>query len=190
MLSAKVFWESLLLVRDESSNQIRPRDWRIKLLHERPRTFAVAAGIEVLGWWSNKGIDFSRANIPVTSGPTGEISDHLREYVPRIRLLIRGSPREEELSHYIEPILAAILNNRKPKVPKPASSLLYGPFFYDSRRCGLCHKTKDEVGAELFSCAGGCCGLEQYCCKQHQREDWKKHKFWCKKNGSYSQHAN
>jgi hypothetical protein len=28
-----------------------------------------------------------------------------------------------------------------------------GPFYYDSRRCGLCHKTEKEVGHNLLSCA-------------------------------------
>jgi len=189
LLSAKVFWESLLLAKDESSDQSLPRDWRVQLLHQRPRTFAVMASLEVLGWWSAKGIDLSRAEIPVNSGPSGEIKDHLEEYLPRIRLLVRGSPQEQVLSKYIERILTAILNKRKPKVPRPNLSLLYGPFFCDSRRCGLCHKTQEEAGAVLFSCGGGCCGLEQYCCKKHQREDWKKHKIWCKRNGSFSQHG-
>ncbi|KAL7544176.1 hypothetical protein ACHAWF_007549 [Thalassiosira exigua] len=196
MLSAKVFWESLLLVRDEttgpsSSNRHRPRprDWRIKLLHDRTRTFAVLAGIEVLGWWSAKGIDLSRANVPVSRGPAGEISDFLRESLPRIRLLIRGSTQNEELSPYIERMVASLLNKRRPKVPSASTSLLHGPFYYDSRRCGLCHKTESEVGHVLLICGGGCCGLEQYCSKKHQRADWKKHKFWCKKNATYTQYA-
>jgi hypothetical protein len=63
-----------------------------------------------------------------------------------------------------------------------------GPFYYDSRRCGLCHKTEKEVGHNLLSCAGGCHGLEQYCSKEHQKQDWLKHKFWCKKNATYTQY--
>jgi hypothetical protein len=161
MLSAKVFWESLLLVKDDDhltsdDDQYHLcREWRIKLLHDSPRTFAVMAGIEVLGWWSSKGIDFSRATIPVTYGPAGEISDFLEEDLPRIRLLIRGSPQKEVISPYIEQIAAAIMSKKKAKKPSPRSSLLYGPFYYDSRRCGLCHKTEKEVGHNLLSCAGG-----------------------------------
>ena len=190
MLSAKVFWESLLLVKDDNDpNPNLSREWRIKLLHDSPRTFAVMAGIEVLGWWSSKGIDFTRANIPVTYGPRGGVSDFLEEDLPRIRLLIRGSPQKEALSPYIERITAAIISNKRAKVPSPSSSLLYGPFYYDSRRCGLCHKTEREVGHNLLSCAGGCQGLEQYCCKEHQKKDWKKHKFWCKKNATFTQYA-
>ena len=195
MLSAKVFWESLLLVKDDDhltsddDQYDLCREWRIKLLHDSPRTFAVMAGIEVLGWWSSKGIDFTRATIPVTYGPAGEISDFLEEDLPRIRLLIRGSPQKEVLSPYIERIAAAIMSKKKAKKPSPRSSLLYGPFYYDSRRCGLCHKTEKEVGHNLLSCAGGCQGLEQYCCREHQKQDWNKHKFWCKLNATFTQYA-
>lgn len=196
MGSAKVFWESLLLVKDDdddqstSSNLNLPREWRIKLLHDSPRTFAVMAGIEVLGWWTSKGIDLTRADIPITDGPSQKFSDFLKEDVPRIRLLIRGLPQNEVISPYVERIVDAIMNNKKlrPKVPSPVSSLLYGPFYYDSRRCGLCHKTEKEVGHSLLSCAGGCHGLEQYCSKEHQKQDWPKHKFWCKKNATYTQY--
>ena len=200
--SAKVFWESLLLVKDDdqltsddeqyhllSSNPNLCREWRIKLLHDSPRTFAVMAGIEVMGWWSSKGIDFTRAAIPVDDGPAEAISDSLEDDLPRIRLLIRGSPRKDLISPYIERIAAAIMKNKKAKRPSPRSSLLHGPFYYDSRRCGLCHKTEKEVGHNLLSCAGGCQGLEQYCCREHQKQDWNKHKFWCKRNATFTQYA-
>ena len=195
MISANVYWESLLLVKDEmqdssSPNRNLPRDWRVQLLHQRPRTFAVVAGIEVLGWWSAKGIDFSSVEIRSGDSDTESISNVLRTFASsRIRLMIRGSPWDEQLSPYINRIMDSIMNGTKAKKPPHRVSLLYGPFFYDSRRCGFCQKTEQEVGHDLLSCLGGCCGLEQYCCKEHQKSDWKKHKFWCKRNGKYSQHA-
>ena len=132
MNSAKVFWELLLLVKDDdddddqstSSNQNNlPREWRIKLLHDSPRTFAVMAGMEVLGWWTSKGIDLTKADMPVTDGPSEKISNFLKEDVPRIRLLIRGLPQNEVISSYVERIVDAIMNNKKlrPKVPSPVS---------------------------------------------------------------------
>jgi hypothetical protein len=40
--------------------------------------------------------------------------------------------------------------------------------------CAVCKKTSCTDGSKLFLCSG--CRNEYYCCKEHQKEDWKRYK--------------
>jgi hypothetical protein len=40
--------------------------------------------------------------------------------------------------------------------------------------CAVCKKTSCADGSKLFLCSG--CRNEYYCCKEHQKEDWNRHK--------------
>ena len=86
---------------------------------------------------------------------------------------------------YCQAVASAIAEGRIPELPKPADSLIYGPLVDSSHLCELesCRKTAEEVGinsTQLLRCGGGCAQWIQYCCPEHQREDWRSHKKLCK----------
>jgi len=39
-----------------------------------------------------------------------------------------------------------------------------------------CLKIRQADGKELMKCSGGCQGLARYCCREHQKAHWGRHK--------------
>jgi hypothetical protein len=181
LLSAKILMEPLMY-RDGDTTQASATDekWRARVLKERPMSFAVAAGLEILAWWATHGVDLSKGSIPTDgSGPISAL-EALAEYQDRIGQLAKRVPR----LGFINKITDELSKGRKPPLPTREESLLYGPLIYANRRCGLasCRKLEGVRGGELMRCSGGCGGLEHYCCKEHQKEHWGVHKVFCKTN--------
>eukprot|EP00594_Rhizosolenia_setigera_P004154 CAMPEP_0178951572 /NCGR_PEP_ID=MMETSP0789-20121207/7307_1 /TAXON_ID=3005 /ORGANISM="Rhizosolenia setigera, Strain CCMP 1694" /LENGTH=346 /DNA_ID=CAMNT_0020632473 /DNA_START=579 /DNA_END=1616 /DNA_ORIENTATION=+ len=145
------------------------RTWRKDLLLKYPKSFAVIAGLEVLGWYSTKGVDmdikFYRDGVPFST---------LAESIDEIRENFIELTEKLEQYRYIIPIMEAIINGEKAPVPDSKVSLLNGPLFDAGKRCGLetCRKDAHDVEGRLFRCYGGCGGLEYYCCKEHQTAHW------------------
>jgi hypothetical protein len=168
-----VFADPLLL--DEST---RANTWRKDLLVQRPGSFAVTGLIEVLAWWVFKGFDLHIYVYP-THGPDSTL---LRRSISLLRSLVMRNTR---LSH-VQQLASSLADMNIPEAPTQSTYLLYGPLFFAHRRCGLlgCDRTTSPTGGALLRCSGGCDGLEQYCCREHQLADWKAgHKNFCKRNG-------
>jgi hypothetical protein len=165
---APVFMAPLLVCDDDDPGD---RSWRQTLLKERPLSFVIAGLVEVLGWWGYKDREF------YLKEPEGFYSS-MEDLNIGMHLLASKTPR---LSH-IPLITRTFANRARPGVPSRKQSLLYGPLCFQHRRCGLlsCRKTAEEAGGTLLRCAGGCDGLEQYCCREHQSKHWKMHKGFCK----------
>lgn len=165
---------------DESDESIAQRSWRLDLLRNHPASFAAAGLMEVLGWWMLKGYDIHVHHDPADIyTPTRIMSFAVGECIPAF------VERHPQLS-YILTIATAIVERRAPEPPDKSTYLLYGPLYYAHRRCGLasCRKTAVEAGGSLLHCSGGCEGLQQYCCREHQVADWKAgHKRFCRENG-------
>ena len=141
---------------------------------------AIVGALEVLGWWARKGHDISSVECEVLGG-----TFLLREVVTSWLSLLESIATRTPTLSYILPIATALANGEIPPKPKPSSSLLYGPLMDSNRRCGLtsCRKSALEAGVkDLLRCSGGCEGMEQYCCREHQVEDWPAHKKFCKAN--------
>lgn len=150
------------------------RTWRKDLLLKHPKSFAAIAGLEVLGWYSTKGVDM---DIKLQNTTLAQSIDEIRESFVELT-------EKLEQYRYIIPIMEAVINDEKAPVPDSKVSLLNGPLFDAGKRCGLetCRKNKHDVGQSLFQCSGGCGGLEYYCCKEHQTAHWKVHKQFCRSN--------
>jgi len=161
------------LITDEDDRNSTQGLWRKEILSSHPKSFACIAAIEVLGWWSFNGVDL-KVPSPTAYGPPLDLPGAIKEYEDNIRHLIRRTPEFD----YIEPIITAIIDSRKPPKPHQTRSLLYGPLCNFHRRCGVSSCRKTEVVAR---CTGGCGGLEYYCSKEHQKEHWKIHKHFCRK---------
>lgn len=167
---APVFYNEILVCDEDNAGEER---WRQGLLKEHPVSFAIARLYEVIGWWAHKGCNFygDRGRTEVLS-PLGRLK-------PVLERIAKETPR---LS-YVSLIASAFERNEIPATPDRLEYLLYGPLFFQNRRCGLisCRKTVDEAGGTLLRCGGRCEGLEQYCCREHQVEHWKFHKSLCKR---------
>ena len=147
------------------------KTWRQDLLKERPVSFAIAGLVEVIGWWGYKGRGFYRDDENLFFSLAETLSEKLALIVLRTH----------RLAHILS-IARTFARREMPGKPNRKKSLLYGPLCFQHRRCGLlsCRKTAEEAGGTLLRCAGGCDGLEQYCCREHQLEHWKDHKTFCK----------
>jgi hypothetical protein len=156
--------------------------WRQELLARRPVSFAFAGVLEALGYWASNGLDFDLSQTDfLDSTGCQSMAAFLRRHLETVWLVVRRNP---ELK-YIGPIATALASGSLPSLPDPSISLLYGPLIDSNRRCGLvsCMKTAEEAGLEDLLRCKGCEGLEQYCCREHQREDWElTHRKFCKSN--------
>lgn len=191
LTSAKVLIRPLLVSAEgDSDNGTRSdteehnSDWRLTVLRSRPMSFLVASGLEILGWWSYKGVDFSRSRIPGAPGEIITIPDSIDEYLPRIRQLVSRTPSLA----YMVPLAEALARGETSKTALAPlvkqNVLLYGPLMDANRRCGYCRapQPQEKMGRDLLRCGGGCSQMEQYCCKEHQQAHWKVHKAFCKAN--------
>lgn len=171
-------------------------------LRSNPLLFTAVALIEVIGRWQWRGVACMEARVPTR--PTKEIiqrmnlnekqirnyteamSESFTEYVPRLKeVIVDGKP--SEVFKYIIPIFEALARGEQ-KPPMPSSvlgeSLLRSSLSYSSQCCSLPGCTRKKRGEEsepLLLCSGGCKGLARYCCKEHQVQDWKMHKNFCKR---------
>jgi hypothetical protein len=181
LLPAKILMEPLLYRDGDTTAQTNAVDkkWRARVLKQRPMSFAVAGGLEILAWWATHGVDLTKGLIPTNDVPI-TAPEALEEYQERIGQLAERTPRLA----FINKIVEDIVQGRNPPHPTRKESLLYGPLIYANRRCGLasCRKLEAVRGGELMRCSGGCGGLEHYCCKEHQKEHWDLHKSFCKMN--------
>ena len=152
--------------------------WKHELLRKHPHTFAVAAGLEVLGYWVYLGIDLSQSRIPTDREPV-TIRQAIEEYEEHIfSLASRHHPR---LLH-MKDVALAIIQGREPPNPKSAKDALLGwAMAKASMRCGLPSCRARPTDGETFQLCSGC-RLEYYCCHDHQKRHWKKHKFPCQRN--------
>mmetsp|Transcript_2081 Transcript_2081/g.2641 ORF Transcript_2081/g.2641 Transcript_2081/m.2641 type:complete len:123 (-) Transcript_2081:240-608(-) len=57
------------------------------------------------------------------------------------------------------------------------NSLLYGALCKFKRKCVL---PSCRARAAMEKCTGGCDALQYYCCEKCQRQDWRKHRLFCK----------
>jgi hypothetical protein len=115
---------------------------------------------------------FSRANrYSVT------IPESIKTYLPTIESIVHHTPA----FGYIQPIAQALAKGRKPGRPDGSTSLLFGPLIDSNRRCGLlsCRKTAEDAGVDNLKRCVGCDEMEQYCYREHQKQDWKVHKIFC-----------
>ena len=188
--SAKILIEPLLVVDDGDDDDA---EWRVKILRERPMSFLVAAGLEILCWWACKGVDLNKAPIPGYPGETLTLRDSVEEYLPRIRKLVSRTPRLAYMERQAEALAKGETSPSElaPLVKHASRTLLHGPLMDANRRCGYCRKppsssqdndTANGGKRDLKRCGGGCSGMEQYCCKEHQRAHWKRHKAFCLAN--------
>jgi hypothetical protein len=182
LLPAKILMEPLLYRDGDMTPQASTTDkkWRARVLKQRPMSFAVAGGLEILAWWATHGVDLSEGMIDTHDSSPISVPEALEEYQERIGRLAERTPRLA----FMNKITDDIVKGRKPPHPTRKESLLYGPLIYANRRCGLvsCRKLEAVRGGELMRCSGGCGGLEHYCCKEHQKEHWGLHKRFCKMN--------
>lgn len=153
------------------------------LVTDRPYSMLTLALVEVLGRWSQAGIQVSEARIPCGPADDEPLSATFEEYRPAFGRLIDSHP---ELAG-VGSIVDALVAGRRPRKPRDSESLLRGPLLHRSLKCGLrsCGRTTALAGGRKLShCGGNCRGLARYCCPEHQREHWKHHKFFCKRQPS------
>lgn len=150
-----------------------------RLIQSRPMSAAAGLLIEILGRWAHCGIPVREGLIP-TSNPRERctVAMSLEEYMPRLKKLTVRLP----IIEYCLPIAEAIIENRKPSLP--TNGLLRSFVLHNWVKCGLqrCRASTCADGKQLKRCSGGCRGLARYCSPEHQKEHWKKHKFFCKRS--------
>ena len=156
---------------------LEKQSWRKDLILKHPLSFAVIAGIEVLGWYSYHHVSLDMSLPTNEHCDSGLIRDTLQADKGNIQELIERVPEYA----YIEPILEALILNDKAPFPDAKVSLLNEPLLDDNKCCGFyyCRKTNRDIGKELQKCGGGCGGLEYYCCREHQKKHWGYHKNFC-----------
>lgn len=149
------------------------------VLDERPMSFAVAGAIEVLGRWANKGLSVGDDPIPVSRGPPATVKSSFQEFEPQLQVLMTRTPA---IAPLVEPIVNAIADGHRPRLPASVKSLLHEPLLRASQCCALssCNRTTSPDGGILYRCSGGCGGLARYCSTEHQTEHWPQHKYFCK----------
>jgi hypothetical protein len=164
--SSPVYMKSLLVSDGDAADD--DRLWRQELLYEKPISFAAAGLVEVLGWWAYKGVT-------VDANCRGILAKEQKSW----QMIWSESPRLAFAAPIIETLIAG-----ETAPPVRETYLLYGPLYFQHQRCGLssCRKTAEEAGGMLLRCSGGCEGLEQYCCREHQLAHWNAgHKKFCRR---------
>ena len=169
-------------------------------LRKNPLLFAAVSLFEVLGRWQWRGVDCMSSRIPCEPSQdvirrdrlnrqqivsyTEPLSDSFLEYDPRLKEAVKA----DGVFSYILPIYDHLSKGDRPALPPSTfgSSLLRASLSYSSQCCSLpgCTSRRRRGGEgdePLLLCTGGCQGLARYCCEEHQLEDWKCHKFFCKR---------
>jgi hypothetical protein len=61
----------------------------------------------------------------------------------------------------------------------PCPEELYYSTVEDKLKCEVCKCSTTPSGKKVMKCTQ--CSKAFYCCQEHQREDWSRHKKYCKK---------
>jgi hypothetical protein len=164
--AAIVFIEPLLLPNARATAS--------SVLRDNPLSWTIAATFELLGKWTLCGIPVGTARLDAKVGRGRPLAACLQKYIPRLESL---APQARQIASPLATALAA-------QTPLPIlheSSFLKNPLIRLARRCEFCGTTEARAANSTINmCAGGCRGLAQYCCKEHQKEHWPQHKGWCK----------
>jgi hypothetical protein len=166
--SAIVFIEPLIL-------QHSRRATASTVLRDHPLSWTIAATFELLGKWTLCGISVGTARLDATVG-RGPFATCLQKYISRLDAL-------EPQARQIAIPLATALATQTPLSTTTSlheSSFLKNPLIRLARRCEVCGTAEEAANSTISMCAGGCRGLAQYCCKEHQKQHWPQHKGWCK----------
>lgn len=167
----------------------------VQLMRQRPSTFAMACLLEVQGRWQDRLVPVSEATCPCSPPPevaskltareranyTKKVADMWSEYLPRLEVVLARCPALA----FLRPIATALAGSRKPS--KPADGGLLHVALPACMACALpgCDRVTAADGSSLLKiCNGGCGGLARYCCVEHQKEHWKSHKIFCKRQDS------
>mmetsp|Transcript_1943 Transcript_1943/g.2579 ORF Transcript_1943/g.2579 Transcript_1943/m.2579 type:complete len:414 (-) Transcript_1943:241-1482(-) len=207
--------ENMFFCVNMQENQLKSMDRcqkRLTVLKERPMSFVVATLLEVLNKWAMNGIPITKLSIPVSDSNMPEpVSSSFQEYLPRLKEMVIRCPDIAYAYDIMQSL--SIYGNIPSKLydNEIDFTMLHQPLNKASMQCALssCHRRvrkrdveksqngADEGNAEdggaviqekdkpLLSCSGGCSGLAQYCCKEHQKEHWPFHKRFCKMNGKH-----
>ena len=141
-----------------------------------PKAFAALGAMEVVTWWSKNGINGLDSHIKVNYGPKTSCREFIEEYKEQFHYLMDHIPEYEFLR---KPMHALIKREQVPK-PHNRTSVLYGALSKFRRKCGL---PSCRTRISIAKCGGGCGGLEYYCSREHQKQHWKEHKWFCKNHG-------
>lgn len=135
-----------------------------RILNERPLSFAVAAGLELVAWACITGKPHNAQWLWPLSPMAQARFEELFSLFP-------------EWSH-LRPVLRRLLAGQVPVVPSVTDSLWWGAIRTACYECRLasCHAKTTRDGGELLRCGGWCQGIAYYCCREHQNEAWPLHK--------------
>ena len=165
--TATVFIEPLILrnSRGTASNVLR----------DHPLSWTIAATFELLDKWAACGIPVGTARLDSKVG-RGPFSTCLKKYIARLDTL---APQARQIAI---PLATALATQTRPLSPSALqeSSFLKSPLIRLASRCELCGTAEAATDSTIRRCGGGCRGLAQYCCIEHQKEHWPQHKGWCK----------
>ena len=163
-----------------------------KVLKKNPMSWCVVASLEVLTKWASRGIPVGTECVPTVDTGSEVISDFLQETVQWIEEGICEELRPLAL-RMMQDIIACRQSTTKSsrdgnvnnnddilneKEEEEEEMLLSKRMAKLAKRCAWCGKTSGPIS----KCSGGCLGMAQYCCKQHQRKHWKQHKEFCRNN--------
>jgi hypothetical protein len=151
--------------------------WRVALAQGKPRSFAVACALELLGYWSYRGIDVSSLEMLKDWEEGLTVGNMISLHLEDLDDLIDHAPDVA----YVRVIATALATNQKPSLPELSQAILRSAL---GGTCALltCNRRVCTDGQALMACQGGCCRLAKYCCKEHQRKHWKEHKPFCVHN--------
>lgn len=150
-----------LLASDQAAS-----NWRRTLLLAEPLVYTVAAVTEALVLWAEG----------------GELSQNLVRYMNQVcdslarRACIGHHTR---LTHVFHGGACSGSRQCARSFQSERVLSLRTPVFVLNGKCAYCNAND---GDKLMRCAGGCGGLAQYWCKEHQRAHWKEHKNCCRAN--------
>jgi len=89
----------------------------------------------------------------------------------------------EALHTLLHPAGLSVVYYPPPSAEEQAFNDMTNPYLSPAERknsgpvCAVCLSTSGESGGELLRCAR--CKNEYYCCKEHQKAHWKRHKLFC-----------
>lgn len=96
---------------------------------------------------------------------------------------IDSEPAEAALKHILGKVKIDVFYEPPPSAEEQSllaltnrtieSKLIHTP----NPRCGLCRARHCHDGTPLLACSA--CKSVHYCCREHQKKDWKKHKNLC-----------